>query len=134
MLNKIKPWLWLATIPLVACATVSPPTAQSLAQIPVVRYGEHAPESKPFILLYPAGAKVPVEASLTGTLLEKKEAAVLTATLNKDVYVYQHWVSFDGKTWEDGQHLLESKFVFNLPGEKDGNSPGKMFAEFNLRR
>lgn len=115
------------------CASLNPPSAQSLANIPVVKFGDHAPENQPFILLYPAGADIPVHASVTGSLLGKEDNTTLTVRLKQDVYVYQQWASLDGKTWQDVHHMIDGKIAFHLPGEKDSASPGALSAEFNLK-
>lgn len=115
------------------CASLNPPTPQSLAQIPVVKYGEHAPANQPFILWYPAGVNIPMNTSVTGSLLEKTDASTLNVKLKQDIYVYQHWASLDGKTWQQANSMIDSKLLFNLPGEKDGASPGNLSTEFNLK-
>lgn len=118
---------------LTGCASLTPPTAQSLSQIPVIKFGEHAPENRPFVLWYPAGANIPMNTSVTGSLLEKPDASTLNVKLKQDVYVYQHWASFDGKTWHQANRIIDSKLLFSLPGEKDGASPGNLSTEFNLK-
>lgn len=118
---------------LTGCASLTPPTAQSLSKIPVIKFGEHAPEKQPFVLWYPAGINIPMNTSVTGSLLEKTDAYTLNVKLKQDVYVYQHWASFDGKTWHQANTMIDSKLLFNLPGEKDGTSPGNLSTEFNLK-
>lgn len=127
-----------ATLPaslliLTGCASMTPPTAQSLSQTPVVRFGEHAPENQPFVLWYPAGVDIPINTSASGSLLEKTDAHTLNVKLKQDVYVYQHWASFDGKTWQQGNRIIDSQLHFVLPGERDGTSPGTLSTEFNLK-
>lgn len=118
---------------LTACASLTPPTAQSLAQIPVIKYGEQAPANQPFVLLYPAGVDIPMKTSVTGSLLEKTDASTLNVKLKHDLYIYQHWASVDGTTWQQASSMVDSKLLLNLPGEKDGASPGNLSAEFNLK-
>ena len=128
----VVPLLLSLTLALGACATA--PSADEMAQTPVVRYGEIT-HAKSFVLLYPAGTPLPVVASVSGTLLSKGAEATMNVKLKRDVYVYQHWASFDGKHWERGDKLIQGMFKFELPGYRDGKGPlpGRMIAEFNLK-
>lgn len=109
------------------------PSADALAAAPVVRFGEATPAKGDFILLYPAGAPLPVTASVTGSLLQQDVSAPLTARVNRDVYLYKHWVSFDGKIWVDGEKAIASQFRMELPGGRTGREPGELSAQFDLR-
>jgi hypothetical protein len=122
-----------AGLTLGGCAGAFPPKAGDLAQTPVVRYGEAAPSGKEFITFFPAGAPLPVVATVDGTLLEHKASASMQVALKRDVYLYRQWVSFDGKNWVFGQDAVGGKFLIEMPGVKDGKNPGSMSAEFNLK-
>lgn len=133
-MNKLVYALALAAMSLgTGCATLTPPSAQSMAQIPVVKFGDQAPADQKFVLLYPAGTPLPVVASVKGTLLDKSDEATLQVKLKHDIYVYQHWASLDGKVWSAGKNIVDGKFEIRLPGEKDGHSPGTLNAEFNQK-
>ncbi len=119
----------LAGLFLVGCASWMAPSTQ----VPVVRFGEPAPAGKDFVLLYPAGTPLPVNAYLGGTLMSQPDKATLHVTLKRDVYVYNHLVSFDGKKWVYSHHALDDKFEFKLPGTETGSNPGAMGVEFNLK-
>jgi hypothetical protein len=121
-----------ATLSLGACAGF-PPTSEKMAKVPVVRYGSPAPADGEFVLLYPAGAPLPVVASVGGSLLEQPAQAALNVALKRDVYLYRYWVSFDGKTWQDGDDVVDGEFTITLPGETDGKAPGTMSARFDLK-
>ena len=95
--------------------------------------GQTAPAGQPFVLHYPAGAPLPVETSVSGTLLEKTDKSELQVSLKRDVYVYKHWASFDGKDWQRGDRLVGGRIGLTLPGESDGRAPGTLSAEFNLK-
>lgn len=123
----------ISLLALTGCASLTPPTAQSLSHTPVVRFGEHAPENQPFILWYPAGVDIPINTSASGSLLEKTDASTLNVKLKQDVYVYQQWASFDGKTWQQGNRMIDTQVHFALPGERNGSSPGTLSTEFNLK-
>jgi hypothetical protein len=121
-----------ATLGLGACAGI-PPTSEEMAKIPVVRYGSPAPADGEFVLFYPAGAPLPVVTSVGGSLLEQPAQATLDVALKRDVYLYRYWVSFDGKTWQVGDGVVEGNFTITLPGGSDGKAPGAMSASFDLK-
>ncbi|SBP87164.1 hypothetical protein [Thiomonas delicata] len=122
-----------ATLSLSGCAGLVLPSADSMAKLPVVRFGEQAPAHKEYVLFLPANTPLPVDASVEGTLLEKTAKASMTVTLKKGIYIYKRWVSFDDKTWVAGQDAVAGKFLITIPGEKTGANPGVMSAEFNLK-
>ena len=122
----------LGTCALTACAGL-PPGGDEMARLPVVRFGDSAPTGQSFILLYPAGAPLPVETRIHGSLLQEEARGVLTVRTKQDLYTYKHWASLDGKTWKAGNQLLGGHFEIAVPGEKDGRNPGSMRAEFNLK-
>jgi hypothetical protein len=125
--------LAVIALSLSACASLIPPTAEQTAALPTVRYGQAAPEGKDHILLYPAGVALPMDMSISGNVFEKDEQATLNPRLKKDIYVYKHWVSLDGRNWVKGNELVSGNIAFHLPGEKDGRSPGSLGASFNLK-
>lgn len=123
--------LAVAALSLSACASLVPPSTSEIAALPTIKYGQTAPADKNFILHYPAGMPLPMEMSITGNLFDKDETATLSPRLKRDVYVYKTWASFDGKTWQRGNQLIDGKIEFRLPGEADGRKPGMLGAEFN---
>lgn len=125
--------LTLIAISLVGCSGMMPPNAKEMAQIPVIRFGDDAPAGKEFALFYPAGMSLPVNASVSGTLLAQSDKATLHVTLKQDVYAYKQWVSFDGKTWQRSDKVIAGKFEIYVPGMPDGKTSGKLSAEFNLK-
>lgn len=122
----------LGACALTACAGL-PPGGDEMARLPVVRFGDSAPAGQPFILLYPAGAPLPVETLIHGSLLQEEAHGVLTVRTKQDVYTYKQWASLDGKTWKPGNQVVGGQFSIAVPGEKDGHNPGSMRAEFNLK-
>lgn len=122
----------LGACALTACAGL-PPAGDEMARLPVVRYGDTPPASQPFILLYPAGAPLPVETRIHGSLLQDEARGLLTVRTKQDVYTYKHWASLDGKTWKPGHDVIGGHFEITVPGERDGRNPGSMRAEFNLK-
>lgn len=130
---KSLPFLVLACSALTACAGLQAPPQSEIAAAPVVSYGQAAPTGRDFVMHYPAGALLPVRTSVTGSLLEREGRAELQVSLKRDIYVYKHWASFDGKTWRRGDELVGGKIAMTLPGEGDGRVPGTLTAEFNLK-
>lgn len=127
----------ISALALSACASLSGPSAEEISRLPVVRYGQPAPAGQNFVLHYPAGAELPINAKVAGNLFEKTDQATLIVKLKQDVFMYRDQASFDGKTWSTGHHLVSGKFWLALPGDKDGQrdaqSPGELAAEFNLK-
>lgn len=121
----------VAALSLSGCASLVPPSASEIAALPMVKYGQPAPADKNFILHYPAGVPLPMAASINGNLFEKNEQATLNPRLKRDVYVYKTWASFDGKTWQRGNQLVDGRLELRLPGDTDGNSAGTLAVEFN---
>lgn len=116
---------------LAGCATQPP--AGDLASAPVVRFGQPVPADKNYVLLYPAGAPLPVVASVTGSLLSQDVQAQLTPSVNRDVYMYRQWVSFDGKSWTKGPNAITGAFHMTLPGAETGQEPGTLSGRFDLK-
>lgn len=125
--------LLAATATLAGCAGMMAPGADEMAKVPVVRYGEAAPAGGEHVLLYPAGAPLPVVASVSGSLLAKPGQARMEVATIRDVYVYKNWLSFDGKNWMAGHQAVGGEFIITLPGEKDSKAPGTMSARFDLK-
>lgn len=123
----------VAGLSMIGCASWMAPSEKEMAQVPTVRFGDMAPAGKEFVVLFPAGTPLPIVASASGTLMDKADKATLNVTLKRDVYVYRHWVSFDGKTWQYGRHAISGKFEFKLPGVENGNNPGAIGVEFDLK-
>lgn len=124
----------VACLGLSACATLTPPSAREMAALPVVQYGQPAPEGQPFILHYPAATPIPVVASVTGSLLERADQATLNVALKRDVYIHKEWLSFDGKEWMKGSQAVGGQFAITLPGQVDGRKPGTLSATFDLKQ
>jgi hypothetical protein len=134
MTRSLTAALLAATATLAGCTgLMPPPSADEMAKIPVVRYGETASASGDYVLLYPAGAPLPVVASVSGSLLAKPGLARMEVATNRDVYAYKSWLSFDGKTWMPSDKAVGGEFAITLPGETDSKAPGTMSARFDLK-
>jgi hypothetical protein len=119
--------------PLLAAACATPPSAAEMAGVPVVRFGENAPASGKYVLLYPAHVALPVDAAVTGSLFDAPDHATLKVALKRDVYTYGPWSSLDGKTWEPGNKLVGSQVRIEMPGVKDGHNAGTLAINFDLK-
>ena len=122
-----------AALSLTGCAGLVLPSADTMAKLPIVRFGEQAPAHQEYVLLLPANTPLPIDASVEGTLLAQGAKAPMSVTLKKNLYIYKRWVSFDDKTWTPGKDVIDGKFRITTPGEKTGADPGVMQAEFNLK-
>ncbi|MBS1145403.1 MAG: putative secreted protein [Proteobacteria bacterium] len=129
--------LGFVALTLSACASLSGPSPDDIARLPVVRYGQPAPADGNFVLYYPAGVDLPVIAKIDGSLFSKPDQATLKVRIKQDIYTYRQFISFDGKTWDNGQDRIGGKVSLVMPGDRqgqrDGQSPGELAAEFNLR-
>lgn len=113
------------------CASLTKPSQETFAKLPVVKFGETAPAGQKFILHYPAGASLPVVASVTGSLLTQPVQETLQTSLRKDIYLFEKWISLDGKIWQPRSEVVTGSFVINIPGLENGKNPGALSAEFN---
>ena len=127
----------IIALSLSACASLTGPSPEEISRLPVVRFGQPAPTDGNFVLYYPAGVDLPVIAKIDGNLFSKPDQARLNVQIKQGIYTYRDLVSFDGKTWSNSQDKIGGKFWLALPGDKhgkrDGQSPGELAAEFNLR-
>ena len=71
MMIRAASLLACATL-LTACAGLGAPSSTDIQRLPVVRYSQAAPADRDFVLLYPAGADLPVNVRVDGSLLAKR--------------------------------------------------------------
>lgn len=116
------------------CASLMPPSAADLEKIPLIRFGNAAPADGEFVLHYPKGAPLPVQASIAGDLVAEKAVATLHAAPSRDIYQYKQWVSFDGKNWQNGMDTVGVSIRIEMPGVKDGKTPGALETTFDLKK
>lgn len=116
---------------LTGCAALTKPSQETFSKLPVVKFGEAAPIGQKFIIFYPAGAPLAMVASVKGSLLTQPVQETLQVTLRKDVYGFENWVSFDGKTWQFYSEAVTGYFQVTTPGLENGKNPGTLSAEFN---
>lgn len=126
-----------ASLTLSACASMTGPSPDEIARLPVVSYGQPTPTDSDFILRYPAGVDLPVTARVSGSLLAQTAQSNMTVRVKQDVYVYRDRVSFDGREWSSSASKITGQFLVSPPGMKAGKldpqSPGEMSAVFDLK-
>ena len=106
----------LGTAILVASGCASVPKQSDLSQWPIVTYGDKTPAPGKFILHFPAGQPIPTDVAIVGNLLTEDARTSLVVSLNRDIYVYEKWVSFDGTHWMDARDVMSIAVKVQIPG------------------
>ena len=101
-----------------ACANQIGPNGELWANVPTVQMGGAKTQLQDYVLYIPKGQAFPVEIGLTGYLLEAPVSEVFTATLNRDLYLYKKWMSYDGTTWTPLNSLLGVALSMGMDNEK----------------
>ena len=97
-------------------AAAAPPSYKELAKLPVIRFGETAPDNKDYILLFSAGQTVTIAISIEGSLFDKTANTELMVTPARDIMVYRDWASLDGYKWIPRGELIKSDVLVKIPG------------------
>ena len=97
------------------CASMQAPTSEALTAVPVVEFGNAAPEGGDFILYFPAGKPIPMTTAIKGSALSEEAEITQTVKLKQDIYAYKEWVSFDGKHWQPSEDVLAIKADMMIP-------------------
>ena len=113
---------------LASCAGA--PVPGELDHLPTVRFGEPIPAGKDHILLFEKGGDIPLNLIIDGGLIEQGIELQHSVTLNKSIYAYKGWVSFDGQNWRKRDELLELRMQLRIPGYFNPN-PGLIHLEVN---
>lgn len=121
----------LALAVLSGCASMFPPSADSLASLPVVTFPAAAPAGD-FILKLPAGQPIPSHVVIEGTALASGADQTLTVTLPHDLYVHKRWISEDGKNWKPYGDVLKIELALSLPSDEHPK-PGEMRLRIDRR-
>jgi len=114
-----------------SCASVQPPSAESLSGLPVVEFGGTVP-TQDYILFFPAGKPIPVDVAVKGNIFAKDAEQRLDVTLRKDIYVYKEWVSYDRVTWRNARDAIKASGQMRVPGYKHPE-PGLMKLQMDER-
>ena len=97
------------------CVTARVPTADTLATLPVVTFGDPAPNHLEYVLYFPAGKPIPSETFVRGTALVRDAEGRLEVALKRDLYVYKGWASFDKKEWRPDRELITVAVLVKVP-------------------
>ncbi len=117
MKNKIASAVLLALVIALqaGCSHVLKPSSESFAEMKVVQFGEEVPEEEEFVLFFPKGEPIPLRVLIRGDLFSEGADKTVYARLDRDVYAYKRWISFDKETWQDGDELVDSQLEIGIP-------------------
>jgi Mlc titration factor MtfA (ptsG expression regulator) len=118
----LRPWYrLLAALPfslaIAGCATSGHVPLATIDTLPVVEVGGHLPEGGDYVLHYPKGYILPVILSVDGGLFAGERTTASTATLGRDLYLYKHWASHDGKAWQNSHDLIDVRITGGFDAE-----------------
>lgn len=99
------------------CASLFVPGQDEISKLPVVKMGDPKPQGNEYILHIPAGASFPVDFSINGNLVSGKVQHTSTTSLNRELYLYKHWASLDGKAWQPTRDLIHMPITIGLDSE-----------------
>lgn len=114
----------LALVSLAGCASLFPPSAESLARLPIVSFPD-TPPAGDFVFRLPAGKPIPSRVVIEGSALASGAEQTLSVTLPRDLYVHKRWVSEDGKTWRPLNDALAIQLTLSLPSDEHPK-PGEL--------
>lgn len=91
------------------CSSMYAPSASLIDNTPIVKIGSTTKPPKEFILFIPANTKFPMEFSATGDAFDNPESSTIMVSFKQNMYLYDIWVSTDGKKWMTFHTLLDVK-------------------------
>ena len=94
---------------LMGCASISMPSTSLIDEMPVVRIGSTDKPSGEYILYIPANTKFPVSFVVAGNAFASSASLNSTASMKKDIYLYQYWASHDGRNWVSTEDMFNSE-------------------------
>ena len=99
----------VAAAVLSGCSCLYAPSSSLIENTPVVKMGSTTNPPKEFILFIPANSKFPMNFLAKGDALDTNETATVMVSFTKDIYLYDHWASLDGKKWMDFHSMFKVK-------------------------
>ena len=99
------------------CASMFVPDSDQINKLQIVKMGEKNPEGHEFILHIPAGVKIPVRFSIKGSMISVPVDNNQVTKLNRDIYVYKHWASLDGKKWKPTGDIVHMPIAIGVDSE-----------------
>jgi hypothetical protein len=106
----------LAALALTGCASMTPPSPEKLASLPVVVFPAKPPAGE-FIFKLPKGKPIPTHVIIDGTALASGADQTLDATLANDLYIYGKWISEDGQHWKPAKDMIDVRVTVSLPSD-----------------
>lgn len=116
-----------------ACAGLTPPSTNELAQAPRIEFGQPLPAGDNYILHYPAGVPLPISTVVDGGLFEQSATSTLHVVLKHEIFVFRRHASLDGQTWQRANELIETKLELQIP-QKDGSKAGLLHMTLNPKQ
>ena len=100
-----------------SCGCYHSPSAldDSVRQFPSVHFNDSRPKPSHYILHFPAGSTVTTTVLFKGSLFEDTAQKPLTLTINRDIYLYKDWVSFDRQRWLKSDQVFDFTLDIRLP-------------------
>jgi len=114
-------------------AGATPPSTSMLDKLPVIDFGNAVPTSGDYILHFPAGKAIPTDVTIDGDLIEHAAQQKLTVKLNRDIYSYKKWVSYDKQHWVLGHDALALKLDVKIPSYTYPR-PGHIKLDFSTKQ
>jgi len=121
----------LLLVSLCGCASLSSPSPEALARLPVVTFPD-APPAGDFVYRIPAGKPIPTQVVIAGSALASGAERTLEVTLPRDIYVHQRWVSDDGRHWRPLNETLAIDVSLSLPSDEHPK-PGELRLTINRK-
>lgn len=116
MKNVLLGTFMFGVVALSGCASLSMPSAEHFARMPVVRFGNPVPADTDYILHFPAGEPVPFRVLAQGNLFKQEETANMAVVLTRNIYTHRNWVSYDQNNWVDHRQLMNLVVEIKVPG------------------
>jgi hypothetical protein len=112
--------------------TGSLPDEAILNALPVIQLGEAKPAQGDYIVFIPAGQPVRTTVEAKGSLFATTDSKQLEVTLQRNVYLYKNWLSFDKREWRKDDSAVGGRIHFEFPSY-DRPQPGYVSIEFYLK-
>jgi hypothetical protein len=126
-MRKLLPLI--AILSLTGCASLTTPSAEKMASLPVIEIGQKAPPGHEYILHIAAGKPVPFRLAVAGDALDRPAEATAMVAAKQDVYLYKRWASLDGRHWKPSHDLFKTWISVGL--DPDG---GKAEIKFDYAK
>jgi len=113
MLRKLG-FIGITCLYLLGCSMTA--TKPDFNQLPVVKFGDPIPKDQNYILYFPADTPIATHVSIEGNLLQQSVKDELSVKLNKDIYAYKQWVSYDKQHWSNSRDVMDVRAIVKIPG------------------